>query len=86
METTTTHETIETTKRWEELEHREINAVIAVHAKGLRLHKNSTDKLRRIFDLTRPKIVLGYKDGILNYCRVASESVEVLKIAIRTYM
>jgi hypothetical protein len=83
---TSTHEVIETTKRWEELEHREVLAVVAAHIKGLRLHQNTKDKLKRIFDVCRPTVVIGTRDGVYQYCRIHADSVEVTKVAIRTYL
>lgn len=90
METSTTNlAENEVQKNWHELTGDEITYCIVSHCAALKLSPKNVHHLRsvsRIFNLGSPKIIFGYKDGKPNYCRIAAESADVMKLLIRQYL
>lgn len=76
-------------KEWIDLTEGETFMCLAAHTQAVNLNwKNARHMatMRRIFDLGSPKIVFGYKDGEMNYCRIHENSADVIKILIRQYL
>jgi len=79
----------ETLFHWQELDSRQKVAVLAAHASL----SNDRDTLERLFELGKPTIVMGTyavsengKSVNRYYCRIADESVEVMKIITKAYL
>lgn len=76
----------ESTFVWEKMDQQDKEAVLAAHGS---LSKNK-ELLMRIFNLGRPKVIMGMRiDGNnkqVLYCRIAPESVEVMRVLTREYL
>lgn len=67
-------------KAWQEMNDNEIACAVCCHAAGF---KKPIDHIRRLFDLGNPTIIFGEK---LSYCRIAKESLPVMKIILDNYL
>lgn len=67
---------------WESFNSREQRSIIKVH--NDRVGYNNDDHMLRIFNLAKPVIVIGKKDG-KTYCRVDYDSRDVLRLLIESY-
>lgn len=66
---------------WRTLEEYQEAMVVMAHAAPLRTKK--IDLLRRIFSIGNPEIIFA---GDFSYCRIAAESVDLMKMLIKKYL
>ena len=69
---------------WNELSQEQQTMVCQVHANAMgRKPQNAT--IKRIFNLGTPAVILGENNGE-KYCRIAPQSVQIMKLLIREYL
>lgn len=79
---------IENTYKWENLTEEQEKLIVVCHAEGFRKSgaNVSLEGLQRLFNLGKPKIVVGTKEGQIKYSRVHKDSVDVMKIITKNYL
>lgn len=75
----------ETIHTWETLSPKQREGIVAAHVIGLKKNgvRCNAEKLMRLFELGRPKIVAGPE---FRYCRIHSESKGVMTIILSEYL
>lgn len=66
---------------WQQADEAHEACVILSHAAGFKT--KDFDTLKRIFDIGNPDMIFGNK---LSYCRIAKQSVGLMKILIEAYL
>lgn len=69
-------------REWESFDRSDRRIIVRVHCN--KTGYRDQDYMFRIYELAKPSIILGKKDGV-TYCRIAKESEELLTILINNY-
>lgn len=72
----------ETTYHWEDLPEELQHYVVKAHATAAGVRAG---KLEKIFEVGKPAIVIGVNDENM-YCRIAAQSVDVMKVLTKNYL
>lgn len=83
-----TNTDLETTKLWHELNDFEQGCMVFSHADKFRKGgiNVSNDRVARLLELGTPKCVFAYKEGKIQYYRIHSDSIEVMKVLFNNYL
>ena len=78
----------EVTKLWDELNDFERKCLIVSHANRLKSGgiKVTNERVGKLMELGTPKCVFAYKDGEIQYYRIHSDSIEVMKVLFNNYL